>query len=70
MTDEELKKIIKEYQAELAELEETRARNAKRRANMTEEEFIKDLTAEYEAVLEDAKKNGMKIVTVPTDEEP
>ena len=69
MTEEELQKILKEYQEELADLEKRRKEKALRRANMTEEELIQDLADEYKAVYEDAVKEGMPIVVVGEDEE-
>ena len=69
MDEKKLEEILKAYRDELDELYERRAKNAARRANMTEEELIADLVADYEAVAEDAKRQGVEILTVPSDDE-
>ena len=69
MDKKKLEEILKAYRDELDDLYERRAKNAARRAQMTEEELIADLTADYEAVAEDAKRQGVEIVTVPSDED-
>ena len=69
MDEKKLEEILKAYRDELDELYERRAKNAARRANMTEEELIADLAADYEAVAEDAKRQGVEILTVPSDDE-
>lgn len=70
MEDAELKKLIEGYENELSELEENRRRRAKRRAGMSEEEICREMEADLYAVLEDAKRIGMPILTVGEEATP
>ena len=69
MDEKKLEEILKAYQEELADLQKRRAERAKRHSQMTEEEIIAEMVSEYQEVLEDAQKEGVEIITIPTDEE-
>lgn len=60
MTDEEFKKLVKEYQDGLDEMEEIRQEQARRFEGLTQEEFEKELEKQLEEMLEDARKNPIK----------
>ena len=69
MDEKKLEEILKAYQEELADLQKRRAERAERHSKMTEEEIIAEMASEYQEVLEDAQKEGVEIITIPTDEE-
>ena len=68
MTDEELNKLVKEYENELLELKKMRIENSIRRSKMTKEEFINDYVNDLQAVYNDAIENGVEIIKIPNDE--
>ena len=69
MDEKELEEIIKGYQSQLEELEEIKARNSAKYANLSEEEAVKQLTKDYEEVYEHAMKNGVTIGVIPNEDE-
>ena len=68
MTEEELNKIIKEYQESMRELEETRRAFNEKYENMSEEELVDAMAKDLQEVLEDAEKNGVNVIKVGTDD--
>jgi hypothetical protein len=65
----DLDAILADYRAELRELYENRRRRAIERAGMTEDEIGASMAAEYAAIYEDARANGMEILTVGDGED-
>ena len=68
MNEEELNRIIKEYQESMRELEETRRAFNEKYANMSEDEFVEAMAKDLQEVLEDAEKNGVNVIKVDTDD--
>ena len=68
MNEEELNRIIKEYQESMRELEESRRAFNEKYENMSEEELVEAMAKDLQAVLEDAEKNGVNIIKVDTDD--
>ena len=60
MTDEEFKKLVKEYQEGLNQVEEVKKEYNEKYENLSEEEFINEFSNQLNEVLEDAKKNAVK----------
>ncbi|MBQ8424544.1 MAG: hypothetical protein IJX17_00810 [Clostridia bacterium] len=69
MDEKLLEELIKGYREELADLEEIRAENAARYAGLSEEEYVDQLTKDYEEVYEHAKNNGVTIAVIPSKED-
>ena len=69
MDEATLNTLLAGYQDELEELEENRRRRAAERAGMSEEEIVKAMEADLYAVLEDATREGMSIVTIGGEDE-
>ena len=68
MTEEELKKLAKEYQDGLDEIEQIRQEQARRFEGLTEEEFEKELEKQLEEMLEDARRNPIQKILKDYDE--
>ena len=68
MNEEELERIIKEYQESMRELEESRRAFNEKYENMTEEELVEAMTKDLQEVLEDAEKNDVNVIKVDTDD--
>lgn len=68
MNEEELERIIKEYQESMRELEESRRAFNEKYENMTEEELVEAMAQDLQKVLEDAEKNGVNVIKVDTDD--
>lgn len=60
MTQEELKKLAKEYQKGLDEVEEVRREFNERFENLNAEEFEVEFSKYLDEILEDAKKHPVK----------
>ena len=69
MDEKELEELLKGYREQLEELEEIKARNSARYSSMSEDEFVEELTKDYETVLEDAKNKGVTIGVIPTEDD-
>ena len=69
MDEKELQKILADFKAQFEELEEIKAENAARYANLTEEEYVKQLTEDYEEVYEHAMNNGVTVAVIPNEDE-
>ena len=61
MTEEELKKLAKEFQKGLQEVEEVKEEYNQKFENLSQEEFYEAFENQLKEVLEDAKKSGVKI---------
>ena len=64
-----LEELLAGYEAEMEALYENRRRRAAERANMSEEEQLAAMVADYEAVYADARESGMDIITLPEDDD-
>lgn len=69
MDKEKIESMADDYENELERLEEIRAENAARYEGLSEEEFVKQLAADYEAIYKDAIDEGIDIDIVMPDEE-
>lgn len=67
MTEEELKRLAKEYQDGLDEIEQIRQEESRRYEGLTEEEFEVALEKHLEEMLEDAKNHPIKTNFVKKD---
>ena len=68
MNEEELNRIIKEYQESMRELQETRRAFNEKYENMSEEELVEAMAQDLQEVLEDAEKNGVNVIKIDTDD--
>lgn len=69
MDKEKIESMADDYENELERLEEIRAENAARYEGLSEEEFVKQLAADYEAIYKNAIDEGIDIDIVMPDEE-
>lgn len=69
MDDKLLEELIKGYKEQLEDLDKIRAENSARYAGLSEEEYVEQLTKDYEEVYEHAKNNGMTIGLVPSKDD-
>lgn len=69
MDEKKINELGEQYIDELDVLDEIRAENAARFEGLTEEEYVKQLAEDYEAIYKDAIANGMDIEIVSPDED-
>ena len=69
MDEKELERILNDFKAQFEELEEIKRENSARYANLSEEEYVQQLTQDYEEVYNHAMENGMTIAVVPNEDE-
>lgn len=69
MDKEKIESMADDYENELERLEEIRAENAARYEGLSEEEFVRQLAADYEAIYKNAIDEGIDIDIVMPDEE-
>ena len=69
MKENKIDKMAQEYKDELDVLDEIRAENALRFEGLSEEDFIKQLAEDYEAIYKDAIEQGMDIEIISADDE-
>lgn len=61
MTEDELKKLAEEYKQGLQEVEEVKQKYNEKFENLSETEFYEEYSKQLDEVLEDAKKNPIKV---------
>ena len=69
MDEKKINELGEQYIDELDVLDEIRAENAARFEGLTEEEYVKQLAEDYEAIYKDAIANGMDIEIVSPDKD-
>ncbi|MBE5755432.1 MAG: hypothetical protein E7341_01970 [Clostridiales bacterium] len=69
MDKEKIEDMANEYENELEKLEEIRAENAARYEGLSDDEFVRQLAADYEAIYKDAIDEDINIDIVMPDEE-
>ena len=69
MDEKKISELGEQLVEELDVLDEIRAENAARFEGLTEEEFVKQLAEDYEAIYKDAIENGMDIEVISADED-
>ena len=69
MDEKKINELGEQYIDELDVLDEIRAENAARFEGLTEEEYVKQLAEDYEAIYKDAIANEMDIEIVSPDED-
>ena len=69
MKENKIDKMAQDYKDELDVLDEIRAENALRFEGLSEEDFIKQLAEDYEAIYKDAIEHGMDIEIISADDE-
>ena len=70
MDKEKIEALADEYENELQKLEEIRAENASRYEGLSDEEYVKQLAADYEAIYKNAIEEDIDIdIVMPDDEE-
>lgn len=69
MDEKELEKLINEYTQALSDLDKSRKEESEKLSKLSEDELASSLENDYQCVLEDAKKSGVTIAIVPTDED-